>query len=459
MKSKKVALINLGCSKNLVDAEEMIGRIADSGSTICQYPEDAEVLIINTCGFIDASKKESIDTILKAAKLKEGAQCKKLIVTGCLAQRYSNELKDEVPEIDHVVGLKDFTTLTELSGSGRKKGKQNPSQCNDDWRNRIRLTPSHYAYLRISDGCDNRCSYCAIPGIRGKFYSRTMKNILEEAAQMACEGVKEVNIISQDTTSYGIDLYGKRQLHVLLEKLAAIPGIEWIRVLYTHPRYFDPELIQVIARHDKICKYIDLPIQHVNDVILEKMGRGVTRVRIEEIIDSLRSAIPGIYVRTSVIVGFPGETEEQFDELLGFIKAIRFERLGVFTYSKEEGTPAASFKSHIPQKIKEQRLKKAMLAQQKIVLEKHKGLVGHNISVMVDEENREQGGWIGRTYGDAPDVDCKVIIHGNPHHAHPKGSQREKSDASKENRLKAGDIRDMRITDIAGYDLIGTCAT
>lgn len=456
MKSKKVALINLGCSKNLVDAEEMIGRIADSGSTICQNPEDAEVLIINTCGFINDSKLESVDTILKAAKLKDSAHCKKLIVTGCLAQRYSKELKAEMPEIDHVVGLKDFTTLTELSGSGRKKAKLPLSQCNDDWRNRIRLTPSHYAYLRISDGCDNRCSYCAIPGIRGKFYSRTMENIVEESAQMAREGVKEINIISQDTTSYGVDLYGKRQLHLLLEKLAALPGIEWIRVLYTHPRYFYPELIQVMARHEKICRYIDLPIQHINDAILEKMGRGVTRVRIEELIASLRSAIPGIYVRTSVIVGFPGETEEQFEELLGFIKATRFERLGVFTYSKEEGTPAASFKNQVPKKVKERRLKEAMLAQQEIVLERHKGLVGQIISVMVDEENREQGGWVGRTCGDAPDVDCKVILHENPHHAHPKGRQKKAGDASKEDRLKAGDIRDVRIIDIAEYDLVGT---
>src|SRR4030067_1645069 len=290
MKSKKVALINLGCPKNLVDAEEILGRLADSGSIICQYPEDAEVLIINTCGFIDDSKKESIDTILKAAKLKEDAQCKKLIVTGCLAQRYPKELQKEVPEIDHVVGLKDFDKLTNLSGSGQKRENAISTQCNDDWRNRIRLTPKHYAYLRISDGCDNNCSYCAIPGIRGRFYSRTIENILEEAHQMASEGVKEINVISQDTTSYGVDLYGKQQLHVLLGKLAAIPGIEWIRVLYTHPRYFYPELIQAMARYDKICRYIDLPIQNINDAIFEKMGRGVTRPRIEEVINGFGSA-------------------------------------------------------------------------------------------------------------------------------------------------------------------------
>ena len=274
MKSKKVALINLGCPKNLVDAEEILGRVADSGSIICQYPEDAEVLIINTCGFIDDSKKESIDTILKAAKLKEDAKCKKLIVTGCLAQRYPRELQKEVPEIDHVVGLKDFDKLTDLSGSGQNRGKGHQAQCNDEWRNRIRLTPKHYAYLRISDGCNNNCSYCAIPGIRGKFYSRTIENILEEAHQMASEGVKEINVISQDTTSYGVDLYGKQQLHVLLEKLSKIKGIEWIRILYTHPRHFYPELIHVISQQDKICKYIDLPIQHINDTILSKMGRG-----------------------------------------------------------------------------------------------------------------------------------------------------------------------------------------
>lgn len=435
MKSKKVALINLGCPKNLVDAEEILGRVADSGSTICQYPEDAEILIVNTCGFIDDSKKESIDAIFKMAKLKEDAQCKKLIVTGCLAQRYPKELQKEIPEIDHVVGLKDFEKLTDLSGSDRKREKSSSIQCSDDWRNRIRLTPRHYAYLRISDGCDNRCSYCAIPGIRGKFYSRTIENILEEARQMAREGVKEINIISQDTTSYGVDLYGKRQLHVLLEKLSNIEGIEWIRILYTHPRHFYPELVHTIARYDKICKYIDLPIQHIHDFILKKMGRGVTHTSVKSLIDDLRARIPELFLRTSVIVGFPGETEEHFTELLEFVKDIKFERLGVFTYSKEEGTPAASFKKQVPKEVREQRYKEVMLAQQKIILKKHKNLVGNTIPVIVDEKDETKGRWFGRTYGDAPDVDSKVIIQ--------------------ENHLKVGDITNMMITGIAGYDLTG----
>ena len=437
MKSKKVALINLGCPKNLVDAEEILGRVADSGSIICQYPEDAEVLIVNTCGFIDDSKKESIDAILKAAKLKEDAQCKKLIVTGCLAQRYPKELQKEVPEIDHVVGLKDFDKLTNLSGSGQKRGKGHQAQCNDEWRNRIRLTPRHYAYLRISDGCDNNCSYCAIPGIRGRFYSRTIENILEEAHQMADEGVKEINVISQDTTSYGVDLYGKQQLHVLLEKLSGIENIEWIRILYTHPRHFYPELIHVIGRHDKICKYIDLPVQHINDTILERMGRGVTHAHIESLIDDLRSHIPRLFLRTSVIVGFPGETEDHFTELLNFVKKTQFERLGVFAYSKEDSTPAASFKKQISKKVKEQRLNEIMLAQQKIILKKHKNLIGNKIPVIIDEKDKTNARWFGRTYGDAPDVDSKVIIQ--------------------ENHLKVGDIKNMIITAIAGYDIIGRC--
>ncbi len=435
MKSKKVALINLGCPKNLVDAEEIIGRVAESGSTICQYPEDAEVLIVNTCGFIDDSKKESIDTIFKMAKLKEDARCKKLIVTGCLAQRYPKELQKEIPEIDHVVGLKDFDKLTDLSGSDQKRKKVSSAQCSDDWRNRIRLTPRHYAYLRISDGCDNRCSYCAIPGIRGRFYSRTIENILEEAIQMSREGVKEINIISQDTTSYGVDLYGKQQLHVLLERLSGIEGIEWIRILYTHPRHFYPELIHVISRYDKICKYIDVPVQHSNDFILEKMGRGVTHASIERLIDDLRRHIPKLFLRTSVIVGFPGETEEHFTELLEFVKGAKFDRLGVFTYSREEGTPAASFKKQIPSDVKEQRLKEVMLAQQKIILKKHKKLVGSTISVMVDEKGGANGGVFGRTYGDAPDVDSRVIIQ--------------------ENHLNVGDIKNMMIAGTEGYDLIG----
>ncbi len=436
MKSRKVALINLGCPKNLVDAEEILGRVAESGSTICQYPEDAEVLIVNTCGFIDDSKKESIDAILNMAKFKEGVQGKKLIVTGCLAQRYPDELRKEIPEIDHVVGLKDYDTLISLSGSNRKRKNLGSTQCNDDWRNRIRLTPGHYIYLRISDGCDNRCSYCAIPDIRGRFHSRTIENILEEARQVAREGVREINVISQDTTSYGVDLYGKQKLHVLLEKLSEIEGIEWIRLLYTHPRHFYPELTCVISQHEKICKYIDLPIQHINNDILKKMGRGVTHASIGSLIDNLRSRIPSLFLRTSVIVGFPGETEEYFDELLKFIQKARFERLGAFTYSSEDGTPAASFKKQIPKKIKEQRLKEVMLTQQKVVLKKHKDLIGKSIPVIVDEKNETKEGWIGRTYGDAPDVDSKVIIQ--------------------ENNLKVGDIKSMIITDMIGYDLVGT---
>ncbi|TVL96235.1 MAG: 30S ribosomal protein S12 methylthiotransferase RimO [Candidatus Brocadia sp. BL1] len=439
MKSKKVALINLGCSKNLVDAEEILGRVAEAGSTICQHPEDAEVLIINTCGFVDDSKKESIDAIFKMAKLKEDARCKKLIVTGCLAQRYPSELQKEIPEIDHVVGLKDFDTLVDLSASGYKKKKASSALCGDDWRNRIRLTPKHYAYLRISDGCDNRCTYCAIPGIRGRFHSRTIENILEEAHQMADEGVKEINVISQDTTSYGIDLYGKQQLHVLLEKLSRIEGIEWIRILYTHPRHFYPELISAIGRSDKICKYIDLPIQHSNDTILKEMGRGVTHAQIESLIDELRSHIPKLFLRTSVIVGFPGETEEYFTGLLEFVRQIQFERLGVFTYSREEGTPAASLKEQVPKEIKEQRLKEVMLTQQEIVLKKHKNLVRNTISVIVDEKDETGKAWLGRTYGDAPDVDSKVII--------------------RENHLKVGDIKKMMITGTRGYDLLGKTET
>lgn len=437
MKSKKIALINLGCPKNLVDAEEILGRVADSGSTICQFPEDAEILIVNTCGFIDDSKKESIDTILGAVKLKEGVQGKKIIVTGCLAQRYPNELQKEIPEIDHVVGLKDYDKLLTLSGSSRKKKKSGSAQCNDDWRNRIRLTPKHYTYLRVSDGCDNRCSYCAIPDIRGRFHSRTIDNVLEEARQIAREGVKEINVISQDTTSYGVDLYGKQKLHVLLEKLSEIEGIEWVRLLYTHPKHFYPELTRVISQQEKICKYIDIPIQHINDEILKKMHRGVTHSSIESLIDNLRDSIPSLFLRTSVIVGFPGETEEHFNELLKFIKAAQFERLGAFTYSSEDGTPAASFKKQVPKKIKEQRLKEVMLAQQEIILKKHKELIGKLIPVIIDEKDEANGEWIGRSYGDAPDVDSKVIIQ--------------------ENNIRAGDIKTTMITGTIGYDLVGTC--
>ncbi|MCR4292089.1 MAG: 30S ribosomal protein S12 methylthiotransferase RimO [Candidatus Kuenenia sp.] len=431
-KSKTVALINLGCTKNLVDAEEMLGRIAANGSTICQYPEDAEVLVVNTCGFIDDSKKESIDMIFKMAKLKENAQCKKLIVTGCLAQRYSAELKNEIPEIDDVVGLKDFEKITHLTGM--RRGDNSTIYQSDDWRNRIRLTPKHYSYLRISDGCDNRCTYCAIPGIRGNFMSRSIENILEESRQMASEGVKEINIISQDTTSYGLDIYGKQMLHVLLEKIAAIEGIKWIRLLYTHPGHFYPELINTINEQDTICKYIDLPIQHINDTILGKMGRNTTRKSIETLINNLRRLIRSIVLRTSVIVGFPGETDGQYQELLEFIKKTKFERLGVFAYSKEENTPAAKFKKQIGKKVKQQRLNEIMLAQREIVWENNKNLIGKKASVIVDEKDDAAGMLIGRTSGDAPEVDGKVFIN--------------------DKQIKVGEIREVVIRNINGYDLV-----
>ena len=431
-KSKTVALINLGCTKNLVDAEEMLGRIAANGSTICQYPEDAEVLVVNTCGFIDDSKKESIDMIFKMAKLKENAQCKKLIVTGCLAQRYSAELKNEIPEIDDVVGLKDFEKITHLTGM--RRGNNSTIYQSDDWRNRIRLTPKHYSYLRISDGCDNRCTYCAIPGIRGNFMSRSIENILEESRQMASEGVKEINIISQDTTSYGLDIYGKQMLHVLLEKIAAIEGIQWIRLLYTHPGHFYPELINTINEQDTICKYIDLPIQHINDTILGKMGRNTTRKSIETLINNLRRLIRAIVLRTSVIVGFPGETDGQYQELLEFVKKTKFERLGVFAYSKEENTPAAKFKKQIGKKVKQQRLNEIMLAQREIVWENNKNLIGKKASVIVDEKDDASGMLIGRTSGDAPEVDGKVFIN--------------------DKQIKVGEIREVVIRDVNGYDLV-----
>ncbi|MCF6148787.1 MAG: 30S ribosomal protein S12 methylthiotransferase RimO [Candidatus Kuenenia sp.] len=435
-KSKTVALINLGCTKNLVDAEEMLGRIAAGGSTICQRPEDAEVLVVNTCGFIDDSKKESIDMIFKMAKLKENARCKKLIVTGCLAQRYSAELKNDIPEIDDVVGLKNFEKITHLTGKLKKKKNDNNNfyHNNDDWRNRIRLTPKHYSYLRISDGCDNRCTYCAIPGIRGTFMSRTVENIMEEARQMAFEGVKEINIISQDTTSYGVDIYGKQMLHVLLENIAEIEGIQWIRLLYTHPRHFYPELIKTMSVQDKICKYVDLPIQHINDTILEKMGRKITRKSIVTLINNLRESMHSIVLRTSVIVGFPGETDEQFQELLEFVKKIKFERLGAFVYSKEENTPAANFSKQVSKKVKQRRVEEIMLAQRDIVLENNKNLIGKKVSVIVDEKDTVTGGLIGRTYGDAPEVDGKVFMN--------------------DHQINAGEIREVVIANVNGYDLV-----
>jgi ribosomal protein S12 methylthiotransferase len=446
MKSQTgVALISLGCPKNLVDSEKILGRIAERGGVVCQNPEDADVLIVNTCGFIESAKQESIDAILEASRLKTSSHQQRLIVTGCLAQRYKESLQTEIPEIDDVIGLGEFDTIAELIVSDKPTSQQTDKPIaekhvlqDDNWKTRLRLTPRHYAYLRVSEGCNNPCTYCAIPAIRGPFRSRPVKHIIEEAEQLAIDGTRELNIVAEDTTAYGIDIYAEQRLHTVLHELSRIDEIHWIRLLYTHPAHFYPELIEEIARNEKVCKYIDLPIQHINDEVLEKMGRKVNRSQIEHLIKELRNRIPGLFIRTSVIVGFPGETERQFNELLHFIEDTAFERLGAFTYSKEEDTKAANMPRQSSKKTQERRLERVMSLQQSIAFKKNKQMIGKTLEVLIEERSKNGlEGWLGRTYGDAPDVDANVLVHGS--------------------NVKAGDFCRVLITDTKDYDLIGRC--
>lgn len=428
MKNPKIALISLGCTKNLVDSEKILGRLAQGGASFCQEPEAADVLIINTCGFIKEAKEESVETILQMARLKD-ARLKKLIVTGCLAERYQEELTKDIPEIDHVVGLENFDKVTELSGL--KNGDKNG--CQEDFR--IRLTPRHYSYLKVSEGCNNPCSYCSIPSIRGPFKSRSMEEVLGEARELVSSGTKEINLIAQDSTLYGIDLYGRKCLHELLQRLSEIDDLRWIRLLYTHPAHFYPALINEIASNEKVVKYLDLPTQHINDKILARMGRGVNRGDIEGLIKRLREEVSGLFLRSTVIVGFPGEGEEEFQELLDFLEETAFERLGAFTYSKEEGTTAAGLRGHVSEKIKKKRLGEVMSLQQGLAFRENARRVGKEIEVLV-EELSAQGGY-GRSYGDAPEVDGNVKLEGS--------------------NLMTGEFRRALVTTWEGYNLVARC--
>lgn len=445
MNPPKIALISLGCTKNLVDSEKILGRLAQGGAIFCQEPEAADVLIINTCGFIKEAKEESVETILQVARLKE-TRPKKLIVTGCLAERYQKELTSDIPEIDHVVGLESFDRIAELAGLKKdpKSESHSGTGCQEDFR--IRLTPKHYSYLKISEGCSNPCSYCSIPSIRGPFKSRPMEEILREARELVSGGTKEINLIAQDSTLYGIDLYGRQCLHELLQRLSEIDDLRWIRLLYTHPAHYYPALIKEIASNKKVVKYLDLPIQHINDRILAGMSRGVNRAVIEGLINRLREAVPGLFLRSTVIVGFPGEGEEESQELLTFLEEIAFERLGAFAYSREENTAAANLKGHVPEKIKKKRLEKVMSLQQEITFRKNARWVGKEIEVLVEgvgaiRLRRTAAPTLqwghGRFYGDAPEVDGNVKLEGH--------------------NLITGEFRRALVTAWEGYDLVAHC--
>lgn len=393
---QKVAVLTLGCSKNLVDSEKLLGLLDGKNFEITEDANNADAIVINTCGFIKSAKEESIELILQAAELKRRKKIKKLIVFGCLSERYP-EIKSEVNLLDDVFGVDSYNHILQSLGTSYQ----------GDY-GRMLLTPSHYSYLKIAEGCNHKCSFCAIPAIRGNYVSRPIDDLVREAKSLAYAGVQELNIIAQDTTSYGRDLYGESKLAELLERVSDIQELKWVRLLYTYPTNFPREILKVMAERDNICKYLDIPLQHISDNVLSSMRRGANREKINNLIDEIKQTVPNVALRTTFIVGYPTETEKDFEELYKFIEKTKFDRLGVFAYSPEEGTSAFELGDKIPEEVKNYRLDKIMKLQQKISLKKNKALIGKNINIIIDSENDKR--YIGRTMHDAPEIDNGVVI-------------------------------------------------
>lgn len=416
---RKVGIISLGCVKNLVDAELMLGDLAAHQLTITPDPEEADIIIINTCGFIESAQQESVDTILQMAEYKK-ANCKMLLVSGCLAQRFPTELLTEIPEIDAIIGTGSWQKIREAIE--RVDRGEKAVTIIDELTNlytedmpRVLTTPSYSAYIKVAEGCSNRCAYCVIPSVRGDFRSRTMESILAEANNLAKQGVREINLIAQDTTNYGTDLYGERRLPALLRELVKIEEIEWIRLLYCYPHNFTDELIELMATEPKICSYVDLPLQHISDDVLRRMNRRDKKADIEVLLKKIRERIEGVVIRSSFIVGFPGETEENFEELKAFIEEQKFERLGIFTYSREAGTPAYDMEDQIPEEVKEDRYHTLMATQCVISEAINQSYEGEQLTVLVEGKDSEQEGLAyGRSYREAPDIDGKIFIENEP---------------------------------------------
>ncbi len=435
----KIALESLGCSKNLVDAEIMMGILNKKGYQLVEDFCEADIILVNTCGFIESAKNESIQAILEIAQLKETANLKILVVTGCLAQRYSEELKQEIPEIDAIVGTGSYQNIDEIVANIQKE-KHIISLENIDFTfnenlQRYVSTPSYMAYLKIGEGCDNLCTYCIIPKLRGKYRSRKIEDILDEANTLVKNGAKEIVVIAQDTTKYGFDLYNKEMLPTLLEKLAQIDGLKWIRVMYSYPETISEELIDVIAKNDNICNYFDMPIQHASNKILKLMNRKTTKEDILRKVSLIREKIKNVTIRTTTIVGFPGETDEDFEELVEFIKQVKFDRLGAFEYSNEEGTPAYKLPNHVDDEIKSQRRERLMLVQQEISRELNEKKIGNVYEVLV-EEKIDEDTYLGRTMEDAQEIDNIVYI-------------------KSEKEILIGSFVDVKIYDALEYDLMG----
>lgn len=436
--SLNVTLVSLGCSKNLIDSEVMLNILASKNYKFTKNTKNADIIIINTCGFIESAKQESIDNIIELGQLKKSGKCKSLIAAGCLAERYKEELIKEMPELDAVIGTGDYKNILEVIDSTLQGNKvvRFGNQENVDIYDlpRVISTTASSTYLKIAEGCDNRCTYCIIPKLRGRYRSRRFEDIVSEAKLLAEQGIKEFNIIAQDTSRYGKDLYGEYKIAELLQEISSIEGIKWIRLLYTYPDEFDDKLINVIADNDKICNYLDIPIQHASNRILKRMGRRTTKEEILELIKKLRKRIPDIALRTTLIVGFPGESEEDFKELVDFVKEVQFDRLGVFTYSREEDTPAYDMEDQIDEEIKLKRQERIMLLQSDISYDKNQKITGKIYEVLV--EGIEHKKYYGRSSKDAPEIDGTVFF-------------------TSKDILKPGDFTYVKINEASEYDLMG----
>lgn len=447
-----VGFISLGCSKNLIDTEVAIGLFKENHYKIVNKPEDADILVVNTCGFIESAKEEAINTILEMAEYKK-QRCKYLIAMGCLVQRYYDDLVKALPEVDLFIKIDEYNKLWEkiedlIKRDIVEKAKTKtstkiseirplPMPTYDEFLNRVVTTGKNYAYLKIGEGCSNKCTYCAIPYIRGPFVSRKMEDILEEAEKLASEGIKEIIVIAQDTTKYGEDIYGKSRLAELLQEISKIDGIEWIRFLYSYPEGITDELIDTVANNPKIAKYFDIPIQHISNAVLKRMNRKTSKEKIENLLEKIRNKIPNVTLRTSLIVGFPGETEEQFGELLEFVKKAKFDKLGTFMYSKEEGTPASRLPEQIHGNTKKSRYNKIMEIQQKVSNENLKNKIGQTVEVLIEDISFDGKYLIGRTSQDVPEEDGIIYVENNNFES------------------KVNTFANVEITDVNEYDLIG----
>ncbi len=435
----KVGFVSLGCSKNLVDTEVMLHNLHSAGFEITPDEEEAEIIVINTCGFIESAKKESIDSILDAARLKEWGKCRHIIATGCLVERYRDEVMQELPEIDAIIGvgsLSDIAVACLAVMRGEKYSSFRDKESSKLGGDRILTTESHVAYLKVSEGCDNRCTYCAIPLIRGKHRSRPIEDIVDEAKKLESMGVRELNLIAQDTTRYGLDLYGEYSLARLVKAITEATTIPWIRLLYCYPDKITDELIEELRTNDRLVKYMDIPIQHISNSVLKAMNRHGDRAEIESAVKRLRESVPGIVLRTTAMVGFPGESEENFTELCEFIKEARFDRFGAFTFSPEEGTAAAEMDGQIDEQVKQDRYDTLMQTQLLISEEQNAEKIGITLTVICDGYDADSGVYYGRSYADAPDVDGKVYF-------------------TSKHKIAPGDFVSVKVTEAMDYDLVG----